>query len=160
MGGFQLCKKDLPPLNCTGNREGEPLPIAVQVEVEVLEPASLMTPQGMASQWSSLFGSGSAPTLSYHEPFVCNGKKTAQISHDVHKQGLAVWKASLIGQFNGPASPKNQIQAVVSRLWGRRGRVEVLDLENGGFIFKFDDKQTLSWVLEEGPWFIAQKPLF
>lgn len=35
----------------------------------------------------------------------------------------------------------------------------MLALENDGFMFKFEYKMVLNWVLEGGSWFIAQRPL-
>lgn len=51
------------------------------------------------------------------------------------------------------------IQSFVGRLWDRNGRVEVIPLEDEGFLFKFYDSATKTWVLEGGPWFIAGRPL-
>lgn len=38
-------------------------------------------------------------------------------------------------------------------------QIEVIALENEGFLFKFEDKHTGDWVLEGGPWLIERKPL-
>lgn len=66
---------------------------------------------------------------------------------------------SLIGQFYGSAPSIAQIQAAINFLWGRCDKVKVLSLGNKDFIFKFENNQTKTWVLERGPWFIAQKHL-
>lgn len=114
MGGFHPCNKYFPPLN-SEKIVWEKLPFSIAAQEEDGALASNMSvPQH--TQWSSRFGSSSTPTLRFHEPIVCNGKKTAQISRFVHEQGLAIRQDSPIGQFYGPAPPRNQIQAVVSRL--------------------------------------------
>lgn len=71
---------------------------------------------------------------------------------------MILWEDGLIGQFHGSAPHRNQIQAIVSTLWGRQGKVDVLELQNES-IFKFENKQT-NWVLDSDPWIILQKPLF
>lgn len=118
--------------------------------------------EGVQAQtcWSSLFGTRLAPNLRYQEPDLNNGKKVVKISHEIRSQGLALWEYSLIRQFYGTAPHKNQIQAVVYKLWERRGRIDILVLENDSFILKFEHQSTKAWVLEGGPWFILQKPLF
>lgn len=75
-------------------------------------------------------------------------------------RGLSLWVDCLIGHFHDFAPRRAQIQAIFSNLWGCRVRVDVLDYENGSFLFKFENKQTKHWVHDSGPWFILQKPLF
>lgn len=53
--------------------------------------------------WSSLFGSSSEATLSFHPPVISNGKKVVSIPKSVHEQGLIIWEDCLLGQFYGPA---------------------------------------------------------
>lgn len=65
----------------------------------------------------------------------------------------------LFAQFCGPIPKFPCTQAVATQLWGRRGRVDVMALDGDGFLFKFENLQTLNWVLEKGPWFIDQPPL-
>lgn len=65
----------------------------------------------------------------------------------------------MVGQFLGDSPPFSQVQGIVRQIRGRRDRVDVTNLENGTFLFKFDNSQTREWVLEDGPWFIAQRPL-
>lgn len=110
--------------------------------------------------WSSLFGTNFTPNLKFHEPVVCEGRNVVEVSHEINNQGLSLWDDSLIGQFHGTSSHRAQIQAAVNYLWGHMGWVEVLGLENESFIFKFESKQTKNWLLDRGPWFIVQKPLF
>lgn len=42
---------------------------------------------------------------------------------------------------------------------GSWDRVDVLGLENGLILLKFESDQSKSWVLEGGPWFMALRPL-
>lgn len=43
---------------------------------------------------------------------------------------------------------------------GLSGAVDVIAWENESFIFKFENLQTKMWVMDRGPWFISQQPLF
>lgn len=85
-------------------------------------------------------------------------KRLFTIYKETQNLGLALREDSLVGQFIVNAPRTQLIQGVVNRLWGSRGSVEVIELGSGGFIFKFANKLTKSWVLE-GPWYVVNKPL-
>lgn len=110
--------------------------------------------------WSSLFHTGSSAQLSYHQPLMAKGKNSVFIAKSVHNSGIAAWEDYLVGQFLGSMPFLSLIQPVVHQIWGRRYRVDVFLLDNGLVLFKFENPQTCSWILEGGPWFIAQCPLF
>jgi len=44
-------------------------------------------------------------------------------------------------------------------IWSRYGRVEVSSMENGMYIFRFNDEKTRDAVLEANIWHIAKKPV-
>lgn len=108
--------------------------------------------------WSSLFPTDKAAQLYFHQPLVANGKPSVFILKSVYHKGFSVWEDCLVGQFFG-APPFSQIQSVARQLWGRRDRLDILRLHCGFFLFKFENPQTRSWVLDGGPWFVAQCPL-
>lgn len=91
------------------------------------------------SSWSSLFTSGSAAKLQYHQPDFSNGKPSVFVPKAVHHKGISVWEECLVGQILGNSPSISQIQAVASQLWGRRDRVDVLKLDGGIFLFKFEN---------------------
>lgn len=107
----------------------------------------------------SLFCNAIESKLQFHAPVLCNGRKIVQISKATHELGKSLWENCLIGQFFGPAPKISQIEALVSKLWGGRGTVDVIAGENEGFLFKFESKQSMPWALEGGPWYIANMPL-
>lgn len=74
-------------------------------------------------------------------------------------KSIALWDDYLVGQFFGSSPKINIIQATIDKIWGRMGRVEVIPLVGDGFMFKFADCSTKTWVLDVGPWFIANRPL-
>lgn len=45
-------------------------------------------------------------------------------------------------KFLGSSPPLSKIQAIIRQLWGRRDPVDVVPLENGVFLFKFENSQT------------------
>lgn len=107
--------------------------------------------------WSSLFSS--EVKLHFVAPRIQDGKKSVLVSKSVLDKGASLWDDCLVGQFFG-ASPKLAfIRSIVDKLWGRSGRVEVIPLMGEGFMFKFSDPQTKIWVLEWGPWSIANRPI-
>lgn len=70
-----------------------------------------------------------------------------------------MWEDCLIGQFFGSLPSFSQVQDVARQLWGRRDRVDVLKLDSGFFLFRFENPHTKAWVLDSGPWFVTQQPL-
>lgn len=81
-------------------------------------------------------------------PIMMEGQKVVAISKDVFDQGSSLWDDCLLGQFFGPSPKTAIIQSIAMKLWGRNGRVEVIPLEGEGFLFKFTDPATKTWVLE------------
>lgn len=98
-------------------------------------------------------------TLQYYEPVLENGKKTVCISKETHDLGFSLWEDYLVGQFFGSTPRFAQIASTTNNLWGRRGHVEVLDLGNEVFLFRFVSKSTKTWVLNGRPWYISNRPI-
>lgn len=111
------------------------------------------------SSWSSLFPSAKAAHLKFHQSSISDDKPSVFIPKSVHHHGIAVWENCLVGQFFGSSPSFSQVQAVAHQIWGRRNRVDVLRLDNGFFLFRFENFLTRDWVLEGGQWFAAQRPL-
>jgi hypothetical protein len=51
------------------------------------------------------------------------------------------------------------VKKAVESIWSRYGRVEVSSMENGMYIFRFNDEKTRDAVLEANIWHIAKKPV-
>lgn len=104
---------------------------------------------GVSNQnWSSLFSS--EIKLQYIAPKVVDGKKSVLISKTVLDKGVSLCGDCLVGKFFGVSSKLFVIQSTMDKLWGRLGRVEVIPLIGEGFMFKFVDPGTRSWMLEGG----------
>lgn len=108
--------------------------------------------------WSSLFASAEAK-LQFVAPIAKDGKKSVAILKSIFDQGISLWDDCLLGQLFGPPPKITVIQSFAEKLWGKNDRVDVIPLEGEGFLFKFNNSATKTWVLEEGSWFIASRPL-
>lgn len=122
------------------------------------------TPRASSSQqgvgpWSSLFSSDSDARLQFHSPQIAEGRKVVSIPKAVHELGTKLWENCLIAQFYGLNPSFFCIQAMISKLWAKNGKVEAISLDSGRFLFKFENVQTVSWVLNAGPSFIDQRPM-
>lgn len=86
-------------------------------------------------------------------------QKSVSIPKSAYDQCLKLWEDCFIVQFCCPI-PKFPCIRAANQLWGHKGKVETISLDNEGFLFKFENiQQTLIWVLEKGPLFIDQTPL-
>jgi hypothetical protein len=66
---------------------------------------------------------------------------------------------ALLGYFLDKPLPYFLVKKSVSIMWKQYGEVEVFSLENGMFIFRFQDESTCEDVLEAKLWHVANKPL-
>lgn len=87
------------------------------------------------------------------------GKRVVCISKEVHDLGFALWENYLVGQFFSLAPRLAHVQGTINSLWGRRGRIEVIDLGADAFLFKFDNLKMKDWVLQGGPWYNSNSPI-
>lgn len=55
----------------------------------------------------------------------------------------------------GPPPKIVVIQSLAEKLWSINSHVDGILLEGEGFLFKFSDSATMTWVLEGDPWFNA-----
>lgn len=80
-------------------------------------------------------------------------------SQKLHMIWDLLWKNCLIGQFFRASPHISQIVCIASKIWRRRGKIDVIPFGCDSFLFKFKDAQTKRWVLEGGQWYIASKHL-
>jgi hypothetical protein len=64
-----------------------------------------------------------------------------------------------VGQFIDKSLPYFLVKMAVSAMWSQFGEVEVFSLENGMYIFRFQDEATCEEILESRLWHISNKPL-
>ena len=62
-------------------------------------------------------------------------------------------------QFFDKRLPLHVVRSVVERLWGKHEIPEISTADNGLYIFRFRDMDARDWVLENGPWYLAGRPI-
>ncbi|WOK95461.1 hypothetical protein Cni_G04168 [Canna indica] len=62
------------------------------------------------------------------------------------------WHASLIGKFLGNLTPLSVISRWAFNLWSSYGLVNMMDIEEGFFVFRFRSQDQATNVLSSGPW--------
>ncbi|KAF2300612.1 hypothetical protein GH714_014496 [Hevea brasiliensis] len=87
------------------------------------------------------------------------GKNIVRIPKAVVEEGIKKWDQCLVGQFLGQSADISVMLNMANGLWGKEGRIEVTKTENELYIFKFPNERTRDFVLESGPWYMANNPL-
>jgi hypothetical protein len=112
------------------------------------------------SDWRGLFNSGqSMGNLHYFPPVKTDGRIYVSPPEEDVEQGIAKWKACLVGQFLDKPLPFFLVKKSVTSMWKQFGDIEVFSLENGLYLFRFQDEVTCEDVLEAKLWHVANKPL-
>jgi hypothetical protein len=75
------------------------------------------------------------------------------------KEGVSKWRPSLVGQFFDKPLPFYLVKKDVTAMWKQYGEVEVFSLDNGLYIFRFQDELHCEEILDTKLWHIANKPL-
>jgi hypothetical protein len=111
-------------------------------------------------EWANLLKTDrTMGSLQYFEPKK-NGGKTYVFPPDaVVEEGIVQWKSSLVGQFMDKPLPYFLVKKSVQSMWSQYGEIEIFSLENGIFIFRFQDEATCEEILENKLWHVANKPL-
>lgn len=143
--------EDFPPLGSDSVKRAE----ANQRSAAGASSSSRVDP---SSSWSSLF-KAEASKLQFMALIVKDGKKMVVISKSIFDQGISFWGDCLLGQLFGHPPKLAVIQSLVDKLWRRKGRIDVIPLDGEGFMFKFEDDATLTWVLEGEPWILVNRLL-
>lgn len=160
INGVSFNSKDFPPLSSLQSPKSSskspiassavPLPSKNPIRSDAGPSSSHAVVQSIVAppaSWSSLFHSDQAAKLQFHQPCVDNGKPSVFIPKSIHKLGFSAWEDCLMGQFLGASPSFSQIQAVARQIWRCRDRVDVLNLENGLYRFKFENPNTRSCVM-------------
>uniref|UniRef100_A0A2N9IVN5 Reverse transcriptase zinc-binding domain-containing protein n=1 Tax=Fagus sylvatica TaxID=28930 RepID=A0A2N9IVN5_FAGSY len=81
--------------------------------------------------------------LQFHAPTRVGAKVVVKPPQEAVDEGITKWESSLVGQFLEKSLPFWLVKRTVDALWGQFSKVETFSLENGLFLFKFDDIQRL-----------------
>ena len=123
--------------------------------------AALQSNDSKFSHWRSLFvnRAKSYSPLAFANPTIVNGKVTINPPAEVVAEGIGLWEGSLVGQFFDKRLPLHVVRSFVERLWGKHEIPEISTTDNGLYIFRFKDMGARDWVLENGPWYLAGRPI-
>ncbi|GJR70117.1 ribonuclease H-like domain-containing protein [Tanacetum coccineum] len=68
--------------------------------------------------------------------------------------GSEKWKLTLCGYFVGYKMSLYELRYNIRRMWSKHGVADILPHSNDVFLFKFNHKEGLQFVLENGPWLV------
>lgn len=138
---------------------GEDSPSLPDDDLDVL-PNVASVPKVESGDWASLFKTDRMMGSLHHFLPKKNGGKTfVYPPDDIVEEGISKWNSSLVGQFMDKPLPYFLVQKAVRLMWSQFGEVEVFSLENGMFIFRFQDVATCEEVLKSKLWHVSNKPL-
>ena len=111
--------------------------------------------------WRSLFVKRpkSCSTLAFYKPSKLDGKVTVNPPPEAVAEGVGLWEGSLVGQFFDKRLPVHVVKSFVERLWGKHEIPAISTTDNGWYIFRFRDMVARDWVLDNGPWYFAGRPI-
>ena len=111
--------------------------------------------------WNKLFSAPirSNPKLDFYAPACVDGVPEIHPPNEAVFEGVSMWKGSLVGQFFDKRLPIHVVRATVNKLWGKHEMPEISTTDNGLYLFRFRDMVSRDWVMENGPWHIAGRPI-
>nr|GEX70046.1 RNA-directed DNA polymerase, eukaryota, reverse transcriptase zinc-binding domain protein [Tanacetum cinerariifolium]GEX75873.1 RNA-directed DNA polymerase, eukaryota, reverse transcriptase zinc-binding domain protein [Tanacetum cinerariifolium] len=86
------------------------------------------------------------------------GKEVVVFDEEIVREGSRKWALTLCGRFVGCKMSYSELRYNLVRMWGRF-RLREISTQNGVFLFKFRESEGMSYVLENGPWMVNNKPL-
>ena len=115
----------------------------------------------ISHNWRSLFVNRpkSCSPLSFYSPTTVDGKVTINPPAEAVVEGVGLLEGSLVGQFFDRRLPLHVVRSLVERLWGKHEIPVISTTDNGLYIFRFKDMEARDWVLENGPWYLAGRPI-
>ena len=114
-----------------------------------------------APNWKALFTGHpkSSSPLVFSIPSRVDGKMIINPPAEVVAEGVGIWEGCIVGQFLHKRLPLHVVRSLVDRLWGKHEMPEITTTDNGLYIFRFKDLDAQDWVMENGPWFFAGRPI-
>ncbi|XP_020253878.1 uncharacterized protein LOC109830936 [Asparagus officinalis] len=89
-------------------------------------------------------------------------KDTVVFNDEEWKEGISMWSMwqfSLVGQVLGLNVRFKAMEIYVKKIWANLATPDIFILKLGIFLFKFKNKDEMSEILENGPWFFGSRPL-
>ena len=111
--------------------------------------------------WNNLFSvpTRSNPKLDFYAPACVDGVPEIHPPDEAVFKGVSMWKGCLVGQFFDKRLPIHVVRATVDRLRGKHEMPDISTTDNGRYLFRFRDMDARDWVMENGPWYIAGRPI-
>ena len=111
--------------------------------------------------WNNLFSAPTRtnPKLDFYAPACVDGVPEIHPPDEAVFEGVNMWKGCLVGQFFDRRLPIHVVRTMVDKLWGKHEMPEISTTDNGLYLFKFRDMDARDWVMENGPWYIAGRPI-
>lgn len=97
--------------------------------------------------------------LSFFPPTKIGIRVVAEIAETNLLQAEAQWSNTLVGYVLGKRSYFHHVQVFVNRVWNPKGKLDVLTIDNGFFMFKFSLYEVMNRILKGGPYFFDGRPL-
>ncbi|KAJ9536655.1 hypothetical protein OSB04_un000128 [Centaurea solstitialis] len=109
--------------------------------------------------YAAAVGGGVSNTLTFYPP---TSKADVRVALPVElaKKAALRYNSTMYGYFLGPRVPFMVVKQSVTRSWGKFGLVDVMMNANGVYFFKFNNEGGCNQVIEQGPLFIRNAPLF
>ncbi|XP_061352758.1 uncharacterized protein LOC133297608 [Gastrolobium bilobum] len=74
---------------------------------------------------------------------------------EIHKESCKPWRMAIIVKLLGKRVGVKFFQNRLLKMWNLSGSYEFIDMENDYFLFRFDKIEDYNFVLQEGPWVVA-----
>ncbi|GKC11412.1 RNA-directed DNA polymerase, eukaryota, reverse transcriptase zinc-binding domain protein [Tanacetum coccineum] len=87
-----------------------------------------------------------------------DGREVVVFDEEIVSEGSKKWELTLCGYFVGYSMSTGELRYNLSRMWGDFGFRELI-VNNGMYLFKFNNEEGLNHVLERGHWMVRNKPL-
>ena len=144
-----------------GKSGGDPVADTPSGDPRVCQSMGELGLSGSSSpNWRSLFTGlpkFCAP-LGFSSPSSVDGMMIVKPPAEAVVEGVGIWEGSLLGQFYDKRLPIHVVRSLVDRLWGKHEMPKITTTD-GLYIFRFRDRDARNWVLENGPWNLASRPI-
>ncbi|KAJ9536330.1 hypothetical protein OSB04_un000493 [Centaurea solstitialis] len=121
------------------------------------DPRLKLTP-GECS-YAAAVGGGGSNVLNFYPP-VSKADVRVALPLDLAKKAVLKYNSTMYGYFLGPRVPFSVVKQAVTRAWGKYGFTDIMMNASGVYFFKFNDEGGCTHVVEQGPLFIRDAPLF
>lgn len=129
-----------------------------QAKESLFPPLNLSNVQESSRTWATLWGeSKEGRTLKFSPPI--EGSPVVITIDDV-EAGLRKWQYAVLGCIVGYNLPYQVVKKFIETKWRDLGRIDVMSLKHGVFVFNFKTSEYKQRVLDQASWILGSKLLF